>query len=344
MARKGKKAVAGAVSNRDRLVRYAEQPERIGSINPVDGITLGEEVLVSLNCVYRDDAHGIFLYQGDCLEVLDAIAAKHPDGCFDMIFADPPYFLSNGGITCHAGKMVKVDKGGWDKSRGPELNHEFNTEWLRRCQRVLKPNGTIWVTGTHHVIFSVGYLPLQEVIEQVLARHMQGNSEEENADLAERLSPSIATLLEEAAAQDRAEGIAPLFEISREGKSIYFRAFTAPDNQILKDMRALDPAVFESFCAEILRRLGAESRAEGGPHDGGVDFVCVSLQLGEMVEHSPRASKALVLGQAKRHGERNKISLNDLRQFIGAATLRLDALRISSTPDAGLLSPVIYAY
>ena len=113
--------------------------------------------LAPLNCVYRDDPHGIFLYQGDCLEVLDAIAAKHPDGCFDMIFADPPYFLSNGGITCHAGKMVKVDKGNWDKSRGPELNHEFNTEWLKRCQRVLKPNGTIWIIGTHHVIFSVGY-------------------------------------------------------------------------------------------------------------------------------------------------------------------------------------------
>ena len=99
----------------------------------------------------------IWLYCGNCLELLDAIAAKYPDGRFDAIFADPPYFLSNGGITCHAGKMVKVDKGDWDKSRGPELNHEFNTEWLRRCQRVLKPNGTIWVTGTHHVIFSIGY-------------------------------------------------------------------------------------------------------------------------------------------------------------------------------------------
>jgi site-specific DNA-methyltransferase (adenine-specific) len=53
--------------------------------------------------------------------------------------------------------MVKVDKGDWDKSRGPELNHEFNLEWLRRCQRVLKPNGTIWVSGTLHVIFSIGY-------------------------------------------------------------------------------------------------------------------------------------------------------------------------------------------
>ncbi len=82
---------------------------------------------------------------------------KYPDGRFEMIFADPPYFLSNGGITCHAGRMVKVDKGDWDKSRGPELNHEFNMEWLRRCQRVLKPNGSIWVSGTHHVIFSIGY-------------------------------------------------------------------------------------------------------------------------------------------------------------------------------------------
>jgi site-specific DNA-methyltransferase (adenine-specific) len=88
---------------------------------------------------------------------MDRIYEKYPTGLFDMIFADPPYFLSNGGITCHAGKMVKVDKGHWDKSQGPELNHEFNTAWLSRCQKVLKPNGTIWVSGTHHVIHSVGY-------------------------------------------------------------------------------------------------------------------------------------------------------------------------------------------
>jgi site-specific DNA-methyltransferase (adenine-specific) len=104
-----------------------------------------------------DDVLGVWLYGGNSLAALDALGERYPDGVFDMIFADPPYFLSNGGITCHAGKMVKVDKGEWDKSRGPELNHEFNTEWLRRCQRVLKPDGTIWVTGTSHVIFSVGF-------------------------------------------------------------------------------------------------------------------------------------------------------------------------------------------
>ena len=107
--------------------------------------------------VLEDEGQGVHLYQGNALELLDAFAERQPEGSFDMIFADPPYFLSNGGITCHAGRMVKVDKGQWDKSRGAELNHEFNTEWLKRCQRALKPNGTIWVTGTHHVIFSIGF-------------------------------------------------------------------------------------------------------------------------------------------------------------------------------------------
>ncbi len=106
---------------------------------------------------YRDEVRGIWLYHADCLTFMDRVAARHPDGCFDMIFADPPYFLSNGGITCQAGRMVCVDKGAWDKSRGPQENHEFNLAWLDRCQRVLKPNGTIWVSGTAHIIHSVGY-------------------------------------------------------------------------------------------------------------------------------------------------------------------------------------------
>jgi len=124
--------------------------------NPLAGL-LGEARAGAPRIVLNDDANGLWMCRGNSLEVLDLIAARYPEGLFDMIFADPPYFLSNGGITCHAGRMVKVDKGDWDKSRGAELNHEFNTEWLRRCQRVLKPDGTIWVTGTSHVIFSVGF-------------------------------------------------------------------------------------------------------------------------------------------------------------------------------------------
>ncbi len=103
--------------------------------------------------VFHDPKHHIKIFQGDCLEILPAI----PEGCVDVIFADPPYFLSNDGITCHAGRMVSVNKGQWDRSRGPDANHEFNRAWLAACQRVLKPNGTIWVSGTSHVIHSVGF-------------------------------------------------------------------------------------------------------------------------------------------------------------------------------------------
>jgi site-specific DNA-methyltransferase (adenine-specific) len=75
----------------------------------------------------------------------------------DLIFADPPYFLSNNGTTCRSGRRVSVNKGHWDTSRGVVADHEFNRRWLEECQRVLKPSGTIWVSGTQHVIFSLGF-------------------------------------------------------------------------------------------------------------------------------------------------------------------------------------------
>src|ERR1700752_1980524 len=103
--------------------------------------------------VFDDPKHHIRLYQGDCLDLLALI----PESSVDLIFADPAYFLPNGGIPCHAGRMVSVKKGAWDKSKGPDANHEFNRAWLAACQRVLKPNGTIWVSGPSHVIHSVGF-------------------------------------------------------------------------------------------------------------------------------------------------------------------------------------------
>ncbi|HNX26007.1 MAG TPA: site-specific DNA-methyltransferase [Phycisphaerae bacterium] len=107
--------------------------------------------------VFALHEQGIFLYCDDCLEIMAKIVEKHPNGVFDMIFADPPYFLSNGGITCKNGKMVSVNKGEWDKSQGTEANHQFNLKWLKFCQKLLKPNGTIWVSGTMHVIYSIGF-------------------------------------------------------------------------------------------------------------------------------------------------------------------------------------------
>lgn len=102
---------------------------------------------------YEDKTKSFVLYKDDTLKLLPLI----PDESIDMIFADPPYFLSNGGFTCHAGKMVSVNKGKWDRSNGIEPSHEFNKNWLRECQRILKPWGTIWVSGTSHIIYSIGY-------------------------------------------------------------------------------------------------------------------------------------------------------------------------------------------
>ena len=93
------------------------------------------------------------LYQGDCVEILRQLPAKS----VDLIFADPPYFLSNGGFTCHSGRRAPVDKADWDKSQGVEEDHSFAIAWLSACRRVLKPSGTLWVSGTQHVIFSVGF-------------------------------------------------------------------------------------------------------------------------------------------------------------------------------------------
>lgn len=103
--------------------------------------------------IFDDEQHGIRLYHGDALELLRLAKSE----MFDLIFADPPYFLSNNGITCQAGKMVSVNKGIWDKAGTFEEIHKFNLEWLEQCHRLLKPDGTIWVTGTAHNIYSVGF-------------------------------------------------------------------------------------------------------------------------------------------------------------------------------------------
>jgi site-specific DNA-methyltransferase (adenine-specific) len=93
------------------------------------------------------------LYHGDSLDIL----AQLPEESVDMIFADPPYNLSNGGFTVHAGRMVSVNKGTWDVSRGFGEDYDFHYRWLEACKRVLKPHGTLWVSGTYHSIYQCGH-------------------------------------------------------------------------------------------------------------------------------------------------------------------------------------------
>jgi site-specific DNA-methyltransferase (adenine-specific) len=93
------------------------------------------------------------LIRGDSISTLPLF----PDESVDLIFADPPYRLSNGGFSCQSGRRALVNKGTWDAARTHEEDHEWNLTWLAECQRILKPTGSLWVSGTQHVIYSLGF-------------------------------------------------------------------------------------------------------------------------------------------------------------------------------------------
>ena len=94
------------------------------------------------------------LVNSDAIKALNELESES----VDFIFADPPYFLSNDGFTVKSGKAVSVNKGGWDKSQGFESEITFHESWIAECLRVLKPNGTIAISGTYHSIYKCGYL------------------------------------------------------------------------------------------------------------------------------------------------------------------------------------------
>jgi len=108
---------------------------------------------MKIKSFYKSDNRDFTIVNGDCFDVLPQFEFK-----FDMIFADPPYFLSNGGISYQAGKVVCVDKGEWDKGGNLESIIEFNRKWLKLCREKLKDNGTIWISGTHHNVFAIANL------------------------------------------------------------------------------------------------------------------------------------------------------------------------------------------
>lgn len=103
-----------------------------------------------INPYYKSPNRDFTLLHGNCFQLL-----KEFDFKFNCIFADPPYFLSNGGISVQSGKVVCVDKGEWDKGKSLQEMMDFNMAWLGLCRDKLKDNGTIWISGTYHNIFSV---------------------------------------------------------------------------------------------------------------------------------------------------------------------------------------------
>lgn len=102
---------------------------------------------------FKSQDKKFYLLHGDTMNLLSEIEHK-----FDMVFADPPYFLSNDGLTIKNGEVVSVNKGRWDKSQGYEFVHDFNRRWLSSIRKVMKEDATIWISGTMHNIFSIGQM------------------------------------------------------------------------------------------------------------------------------------------------------------------------------------------
>ncbi len=90
---------------------------------------------------------------GDCIEVMRSL----PEASVDLIFADPPYNLQLRG-DLHRPDNSKVDAvdDAWDQFASFEAYDRFTRDWLSAAQRLLKPNGAIWVIGSYHNIFRVG--------------------------------------------------------------------------------------------------------------------------------------------------------------------------------------------
>ena len=93
------------------------------------------------------------ILKGDCISEM----RKLPDGCIDMIFADPPYNLQLGGdLSRPDGSHVDAVTDDWDKFDSFGAYDKFTREWLAEARRILKPTGTLWVIGSYHNIFRVG--------------------------------------------------------------------------------------------------------------------------------------------------------------------------------------------
>ena len=103
-----------------------------------------------MNIPYFNENDNFILYNGDTNSVLSEMNMQ-----VDMIFADPPYFLSNQKKTTQFGKEKIRDKGEWDRVIPWEEINVFNKAWISKCRSVLKENGTIWICGTYHNIHSV---------------------------------------------------------------------------------------------------------------------------------------------------------------------------------------------
>ncbi len=203
------------------------------------------------------------------------------------------------------------------------------------------PSSQVLASWAKEELQSNAWVPLREVCIQAIKARWAGVSETQLYEVMETNLTYIAEHLRDEAAEWMIDGTSPAFEID-DDPSPYVRSVTDTARPVLLKLRRISPFSFEDVCAQILRALGADAQSTKKTNDGGIDFHALRLKVVPSALTLPEACKAAVIGQAKRYKDGNLIKETAVREFVGAAMLRIYELQ----RDAGLspLAPVILAF
>lgn len=188
------------------------------------------------------------------------------------------------------------------------------------------------------------YRPIRSLILDAISARVATKSQEERAELAENLENEVLNELSITFEQNLADGVTPRFLLSSEQGTHYIKFLSQPELALLDELRAGTPTEFEHFCKLILEKIGAVAMVEGGPADGGVDFVAYDIRLGNFEGPSPKGARAGLIGQAKKYRADHPVSEHELRAFVGSATRRSFLLRRDYPSNIGITQPMVYAF
>jgi restriction endonuclease Mrr len=203
------------------------------------------------------------------------------------------------------------------------------------------PSSQVAANWVREDLDSTSWIPLRELVFQTVKQRLVARTDDEVWDYVEANLAYIAEHLRDAASEYVSDGAIPEFEIDNEPIP-YVRSLPSLPTSVLSKLRKIDPFHLEEVCARLLGALGADSNATQRTNDGGIDFIGVNLAIVPGALTIPLACKAAVIGQTKRYKEGNTITETQVREFVGAATLKRHELLREG--KLGPLTPVLFAF
>lgn len=186
------------------------------------------------------------------------------------------------------------------------------------------------------------YTPLRSVIETTLKLHTE-LSEEQVFETSEKLEAKVFSSLEKISDILISDGVEPSFILDGEPQTAYVKAGDLRTIPVLEKMKKIKPSEFEQVCADLLAALGGTTRKIGGSGDGGIDFVATGIPITGYDLPALKVCSAIVIGQAKRYSDKNFVTVNEVRDFVGGSLLLQDELK-RETERYGLFTPVLLAF